>query len=72
MGFSPSVRYNAHVRRSVYLPVFDKHLMVRDIDIITEESALNGKPIVGWTFASLVEHRMGFATVQEPNSGGVS
>ena len=47
--------------------------MVRDvIIIITEESALNGKAIVGWTFASLVEYRMGFATVQEPNSGGVS
>ena len=47
--------------------------MVRDVVIIiTEESALNGKAIVGWTFASLVEYRMGFATVQEPNSGGVS
>ena len=72
MGFSPSVRYFVmhectNVRLSV--PVFDE--MVRDMDIIAEESALNGKAIAGWY---LVEHRIGFATVfiQEPSSGGVS
>ena len=59
-----------NVRLSV--PVFDE--MVRDMDIIAEESALNGKAIAGCTFANLVEHRIGFATlfIQEPNSGGVS
>ena len=33
--------------------------------------AQNGKPIHEWTFASRIEHRLGFATVPEPNSGDI-